>query len=76
MKHLFAFHNGREGRVRSGIVLNYASLLASLLAVKNKAYVQLAREPGIRHTHYSSVNNTGNVMESLCWLACVCVLAC
>ena len=39
------------------------------VAIKNPTYVQLAEELGIRHTVYSSANNTGNVMESLCWLA-------
>ena len=39
------------------------------VAVKNETYVQLADKLGIRHAHYSSPNNTGNVMESLCWLA-------
>ena len=39
------------------------------VAIKNETYVQLARKLGIRHKHYSSANNTGNVMESLCWLA-------
>ena len=42
---------------------------AQYVAVKNETYVQLARELGIRHIHYSRANNTGNVMESLCWLA-------
>ena len=39
------------------------------VAVKNETYVQLADKLGIRHAHYSSPNNTGNVMESLFWLA-------
>ena len=39
------------------------------VAIKNPTYVQLADQLGIRHTVYSSANNTGNVMESLCWLA-------
>ena len=39
------------------------------VAVKNETYVQLADKLGIKHAHYSSANNTGNVMESLCWLA-------
>ena len=39
------------------------------VAIKNPTYVRLADELGIRDTVYSSANNTGNVMESLCWLA-------
>ena len=39
------------------------------VAIKNPTYVQLAEKLGIRHTYFSSANNTGNVMESLCWLA-------
>ena len=39
------------------------------VAIKNDTYVHLADRLGIRHTHYSNANNTGNVLESLCWLA-------
>ena len=42
---------------------------ALYVAIKNETYVQLADQLGIRHTYYSSANNTGNVIESLCWLA-------
>ena len=38
-------------------------------AIQNATYVELADKLGIRDTYYSSPNNTGNVMESLCWFA-------
>ena len=48
---------------------NAISQKSQYVAIKNPTYVQLADELGIRDTVYSSANNTGNVMESLCWLA-------
>ena len=39
------------------------------VAVKNETYVQLAEKLGVKNEYYSSANNTGNVMESLCWFA-------
>ena len=48
---------------------NAISKRSQYVAIKNPTYVQLAEKLGIRHTYYSSASNTGNVMESLCWLA-------
>ena len=39
------------------------------IAVKNRTYVQLAQKLQIRNKYFSNANNTGNVLESLCWLA-------